>query len=87
MVKAAPDARLVHASSSAVYDPRRYGLYGIAKQFAHDAVTGYRGRLHCSNAVLFSHTSPRQDPRFLARRITSTVTTSRQIQFGLKLTF
>jgi GDPmannose 4,6-dehydratase len=66
MCKAAPDARLVHASSSAVYDPHRYGLYGIAKRFAHDAVIGYRARLHCSNAILYSHTSPRQDPRFLA---------------------
>jgi GDPmannose 4,6-dehydratase len=69
VARVAPDARVVHASSSAVYDPRRYGLYGISKQFAHDAVVGYRGRLHCSNAVLFSHTSPRQDARFLARRI------------------
>lgn len=73
MVKVSPDARLVHASSSAIYEPHRYGLYGISKQFAHNAIAGYRGRLHCSNAVLFSHTSPRQDPRFLARRITSTV--------------
>lgn len=69
MVKCAPGARLVHASSSAIYDPRRYGVYGIAKQFAHEAVAGYRGRLWCSNAVLFSHTSPRQDRRFLAQRI------------------
>jgi GDPmannose 4,6-dehydratase len=69
----APDATLVHASSSAVYDPPRYGLYGAAKRFAHDAVVGYRSRLRCSNAVLFSHTSPRQDCRFLARRICSTI--------------
>lgn len=73
MVACAPEARLVHASSSAIYDLPRYGLYGIAKQFAHQAVRGYRGRLHASNAVLFSHTSPRQDPRFLARRICSTI--------------
>lgn len=69
MCKAAPDARLVHASSSAIHDPHRYGLYGIAKRFAHEAVIGYRDRLHCSNAVLYSHTSPRQDPRFLAPTI------------------
>ncbi len=73
MVKTAPDARLVHASSSAIYDPHRYGLYGIAKQFAHQAVLGYRGRLHCSNAVLYSHTSPRQDRRFLAPTICATL--------------
>lgn len=73
MLKAAPDAHLIHASSSAIYQPRRYGLYGVAKQFAHEAVIGYRNRVRASNAVLFSHTSPRQDPRFLARRICTTV--------------
>jgi GDPmannose 4,6-dehydratase len=67
---AAPAARVVHASSSAIYDPHRYGLYGVAKRFAHDAVIGYRAQgLHVSNAVLYSHTSPRQDPRFLAPTI------------------
>lgn len=73
MAKVCSDARLVHASSSAVFDPHRYGLYGIAKKFAHDAVVGYRNRLHCSNAVLYSHTSPRQDSRFLAPTIAATV--------------
>lgn len=73
VARVAPDARVVHASSSAVYDPQRYGPYGVSKLFAHEAVVGYRGRLHCSNAVLFSHTSPRQDPRFLARRIAARV--------------
>lgn len=73
MLRVAPDATLVHASSSAVFDPHRYGPYGAAKQYAHEAVIGYRSQLNCSNAILFSHTSPRQDHRFLARRITSTV--------------
>jgi GDPmannose 4,6-dehydratase len=73
MVRCTPNSRLVHASSSAIYDQARYGLYGIAKVFAHRAVQGYRQQLHCSNAVLFSHTSPRQDPRFLAPRIFSTI--------------
>lgn len=73
MLRRAPDARLVHASSSAIYDQKRYGVYGIAKTFAHQAVQGYRSRLHCSNAILFSHTSPRQDPRFLAPRIFATI--------------
>jgi GDPmannose 4,6-dehydratase len=73
MLNCAPDAKLVHASSSAIYDPNRYGLYGVAKQFAHHAVAGYRRSLWSSNAVLYSHTSPRQDPRFLARRICSTI--------------
>lgn len=69
MLKAVPWSRLVHASSSAIYDPHRYGLYGLAKRFAHDAVLGYRARLHASTAILYSHTSPRQDPRFLAPTI------------------
>ncbi len=71
----APSARLVHASSSAIYDPGRYGLYGAAKLFAHELVVGYRTGvgLHASNAVLFSHTSPRQSPTFLARAVTETV--------------
>lgn len=66
-----PGVRFVQASSSAVYDPVRYGLYGVAKKMAHDAVIGFRERLglHASNAVLFSHTSPRQSPQFLIRRI------------------
>lgn len=73
MVAVAPHARLVHASSSAIYNPGRYGLYGTAKLFAHHAVAGYRARLATSNAILFSHTSPRQDGRFLAPRICSTL--------------
>lgn len=81
IVKVAGDARVVHASSAAIYDPHRYGLYGIAKRFAHDAVTGYRTRgLHVSNAVLYSHTSPRQDPRFLAPTI------CRKLRAGEKVT-
>jgi GDPmannose 4,6-dehydratase len=73
VLRVRPDARVVHASSSAIYDPHRYGLYGISKRFAHDAVAGYRALLHVSNAVLYSHTSPRQDPRFLAPTIVSTL--------------
>lgn len=70
VAEVAPNARVVHASSSAIHDPHRYGLYGIAKRFAHDAVIGYRSQgMHVSNAVLYSHTSPRQDPRFLAPTI------------------
>lgn len=82
MVNVAPDARLVNASSSAIYDLARYGVYGIAKQFAHEAVVGYRGELHCSNAVLFSHTSPRQEPRFLARRICTAVARGERLVLG-----
>lgn len=73
MLHAAPDAHLVHASSSAIFEPARYGLYGAAKVLAHQAVVGYRSVLRCSNAILYSHTSPRQDSRFLIRRICSTI--------------
>lgn len=73
VLRVRPDARVVHTSSSAIYDPHRYGLYGISKRFAHDAVVGYRARLHVSNAVLYSHTSPRQDRRFLAPTICATL--------------
>ena len=82
MTNVAPDAKLVHASSSAVYDTHRYGLYGAAKGFAHDAVVGYRGELWTANAVLFSHTSPRQDPRFLIRRICAAVSQGRPLVLG-----
>lgn len=73
MAAVTPEARLVHASSSAIYNPHRYGLYGIAKTFAHEAVIGYQNRLHASTATLYSHTSPRQDARFLAPTICSTL--------------
>lgn len=70
-LQSAPNAHLVHASSSAVYASNRYGLYGVAKRLAHDAVIGFRTQEHlfAANAVFFSHTSPRQSPRFLIRRI------------------
>lgn len=73
MLKTCPGAHLVHASSSAIRDPHRYGLYGAAKALAHQAVQGYSTKLHCSNAILYSHTSPRQDRRFLVPRICSTI--------------
>lgn len=80
MHKVSPAARLVHASSSAVYDPHRYGLYGLAKRFAHDAVIGYRGRVHASNAVLYSHTSPRQDRRFLAPTLCARIARGERVE-------
>lgn len=66
-----PRTRLVHASSSAIYAAHKYGLYGAAKKFAHDVVSGYRDGygLHASNAVFFSHTSPRQQNNFLIRML------------------
>jgi GDPmannose 4,6-dehydratase len=63
--------RLVHASSSAIYAPGRYGVYGASKLFAHEVMKGAREGygMHVSNAVLFSHTSIRQNMSFLARRV------------------
>lgn len=71
----APDARFVHASSSAIYEPQRYGAYGAAKKLAHDAVNGYREHagLQASSAVFYSHTSPRQQEHFLIRRLVHSV--------------
>ena len=81
-----PDARVVHASSSAIYDPHRYGLYGIAKLFAHHAVIGYRTSLAVSNAVFYSHTSPRQDGRFLAPTVCRTLARFHETREKLTLT-
>lgn len=76
-----PNARFVQASSSAVYDPVRYGLYGVSKRFAHDAVRGFREKydMHAVNAIMYSHTSTRQSPAFLIRRIVHHVAS---IKFG-----
>jgi GDPmannose 4,6-dehydratase len=82
----APDARFVQASSSAVYDPRRYGLYGVAKKLAHDSVIGFRERydVHTVNAILYSHTSPRQSSRYLIKRIVRHVV---QVKTGVRSSF
>lgn len=70
MERVTPEARLVHASSSAVYAPTRYGVYGASKLLAHQAVAAYRARgFTASNAVLYSHTSPRQSTAFLLPRM------------------
>lgn len=70
-----PQVRFVHASSSAVYEPQKYGAYGAAKKLAHDAVDGYReyAGLWASNAVFYSHTSPRQQDHFLIRQLVRAV--------------
>jgi GDPmannose 4,6-dehydratase len=67
----APNARVIHASSSAIYAPEHYGLYGAAKLFAHNVMKGHRDGygMQVANAVLFSHTSSRQSDNFLIRRI------------------
>ena len=48
--------------------------YGIAKAYAHHLVAAYRENgVHASNAILFSHESPRRPHQFVTRKITSTV--------------
>lgn len=48
--------------------------YGAAKAYAHLMTGVYRGRgLHASSLVLYNHESPRRPPRFVTRKITSTV--------------
>lgn len=48
--------------------------YGASKAFAHHLVQVFRGRgMHCSNAVLYNHESPRRPTTFVTRKITSTV--------------
>jgi GDPmannose 4,6-dehydratase len=72
---AMPETRLVHVSSSAIYQPEKYAAYGVAKKLAHDAVVGYRNHadVWASNAIFFSHTSPRQDDNFLIRQLVRAV--------------
>lgn len=48
--------------------------YGAAKAYAHLMTGVYRSRgLHASSLVLYNHESPRRSPRFVTRKITSTV--------------
>lgn len=48
--------------------------YGAAKAYAHLMAGVYRTRgLHVSSLVLYNHESPRRPPRFVTRKITSTV--------------
>ncbi len=48
--------------------------YGASKAFAHHLVQVFRGRgMHCSNAILYNHESPRRPTTFVTRKITSTV--------------
>ena len=47
---------------------------GAAKAFAHLSARVFRQRdLHVSSAILYNHESPRRHPRFVTRKITSTV--------------
>jgi GDPmannose 4,6-dehydratase len=78
--------RFVQASSAEIFgDPatspqdestpiRPVSPYGAAKAYAHLMVGVHRRRgLHAASAVLYNHESPRRPPRFVTRKITSTV--------------
>lgn len=49
--------------------------YGVSKSFAHNLVRNYRESfgLHFNNGILFNHESERRDPRFISRKVTSTL--------------
>jgi GDPmannose 4,6-dehydratase len=78
--------RFVQASSAEIFgepdrSPQDEGTrvhplnpYGAAKAYAHLMVDVYRHRdLHASSVILYNHESPRRPPRFVTRKITSTV--------------
>jgi GDPmannose 4,6-dehydratase len=78
--------RMVQASSAEIFgEPDRVpqdedtrirplNPYGAAKAYTHLMVDVYRTRdLHASAVILYNHESPRRPPRFVTRKITSTV--------------
>ena len=80
------DVRFVQASSAEVFGEAQkspqdeetpiapLNPYGAAKAFAHLSARVFRQRdLHVSSAILYNHESPRRHPRFVTRKITSTV--------------
>lgn len=82
--RAAPQARILQASSSEMFAPELTGPlaedapfrpvspYGVAKLFGHHLVGAYRERwsAFAASAVLFNHESPRRSEAFVTRRIT-----------------
>jgi GDPmannose 4,6-dehydratase len=78
--------RLVQASSAEIFGEAQeapqdevtpiapVNPYGAAKAFAHLSARVFRQRdLHASSVILYNHESPRRHPRFVTRKITSTV--------------
>ena len=49
--------------------------YGIAKLYAYWTIVSYREAygMFCCNGILFNHESPRRDPTFVTRKITTAV--------------
>jgi len=84
--RAVDGVRLVQASSAEIFGEASespqdeetpiapVNPYGAAKAFAHLSARVFRQRdLHVSSAILYNHESPRRHPRFVTRKITSTV--------------
>ena len=65
-------ASKVPHTEDTVLSPRN--PYAASKAYAHSIVAIYRERgLHASNAILYSHESPRRPLKFVTRKITHTV--------------
>lgn len=74
-------ARECPQNESTPFYPRN--PYGVAKQYAHWMAVNYRetyGLFACS-AILFNHESPRRDPHFVTRKVTSAAA---RIKLGLQ---
>ncbi len=81
--EAAPEARFVQASSADIFGQaedvpqneetpiRPRSPYAVAKAFAHFTAQSFREGygMHASNAILYSHESPRRAPGFVTRKI------------------
>ncbi|HXC51653.1 MAG TPA: GDP-mannose 4,6-dehydratase [Candidatus Limnocylindrales bacterium] len=83
MLRAAPSARLCHASSAEIFGPPTgrpqdedhpmlaASPYGLAKAEAHKLIAETRaGGVFACSAILFNHESPRRPPSFVTRKIT-----------------
>lgn len=81
--RAGHEVRFVQASSSEIFGdasevPQSKSTplgpispYGLAKAYAHQAVTMYRAKgLHASSGILYNHESPRRPSTFVTRKIT-----------------
>tara|TARA_B100000029_G_scaffold315263_1_gene307701 strand:+ start:3146 stop:4123 length:978 start_codon:yes stop_codon:yes gene_type:complete len=57
--------------------------YGIAKLASHHLIKSYREtyKMYASTGILFNHESPKKDPRFVLRKISSSVA---KIKMGLQ---
>ena len=96
VVREAPDCRVFLAGSSEMFgtpvhapqdeatafQPR--SVYGLAKVWAHQALTNYRRRfgLFACTGFLYNHESPRRGERFVTRKITTAAARIARGQLG-----